>query len=585
MTFRINAENIQENLTDNYIIIDSEFFKKHKLKAVSEIKIKDILDKTINVRITNVTNQKLSIKFENCSFGGFFLDNCTFDKLHFSNVEVSEHTDARIKPYNLYIDKTNLNSIWVSVCKFYQGFLIRNNSEIKYINVIDSLVENSLTIVNTKAETLQIESSQLEYLKIERSNFPNQNSVMEIEQINIFRTTINLGFEIWEVKFKKISISKIIVNKSTDISTHQQDIRISTPDDYTGIENIEIEESNLERNLVISIDSIQKFDIHKNTFDNFRINFWKISELNFSTNTIKNDFFLGFKKRKKNISKFNFSDNTFNNRFYISDIIFKDEFYLTSSTFNKYPSFIENCRFKQNCKTDFEFSNFNNLIFQDINFENVSFKNFDVTNSTFKNCQWKVEEHFFYNNFILFDDLENQSDKIEDLIQIKKVYSTLKTNFQDKNDFINASRFYISEQNIKRKITLINKSYLEYLILTIHKCLSVYGESITKIICVLFLSLIVFSNIYFFSGFKSGNTTINHALELDIENFKKSLKDFIKALILSIKNIVPFPLNNKFFINTDEKFSITQIFELIQKIFNFVILASFTETFVKYLKK
>lgn len=585
MIFEINNTNIDTNLTNNHIVINTVFLQTNNLTGTIEIKIKDIHNKEIKIFVANINNPELSIDIKDCSFYGCYVENSIFKEFNFLNVEISNHTEDKFKPYNLYFDNSKLHSIRAMDCRFYKGFLIRSNSEIKFTRISDSIIENSLSFVNSKGETLEVESSKLEYLNIDRLDYPIVNSVMEINTINIFRTTITLGLKIWETKFKIISFYKMVITGVNNLSDHRKSIYISTPKDYKDIDTIKIEESNLERDIIISVDNIKKMTVFDNSFSHFRLNFWKINDFAFGTNTVAKSFFLGFQNHQKRIEKFDLSNNTFENDFYLSDIIFKDEFYVTSSTFNKYPSFIERCYFEQNCKSDFEFSNFTNLIFQDINFENISFKNFDVTNAIFTNCEWKVEKHVFYKKYLIQDDSDSLAIEIDELIKIKKVYSNLKSNFQDKNDFINSSRFYISEQDIKRKITLKNKSYFEWLILVIHKGLSVYGESLTKIICVLVLSLIIFSNIYLFEGFKSGNTIINHTLEFDASNLWKTIKDFIKAFILSIKNVVPFTLTNKFFINTDENFTITQTFELIQKIFNFIVLASFTETFVKYLKK
>lgn len=585
MIFEINSNNINANLTNNHIVINPTFLQINNLTGTVQIKVKEIHDKEIKFFVENINNSALSIDIKECSFYGCYVTNSIFNSFDFVDAEISSHSEDKYKPYNLYFDNSKLQSIRATDCRFYKGFIIRNDSEIKSTRISDSLIENSFIILNSKGEILEVESSKLEYLNIDRLDYPKKGSVCEIENINLFRSNITLGLKIWESKFKTISFYKMTVDGVGNLSEHLKNIFISAPKDYKDIKKIKIEESNLERDVIIDVDNIEILDAYNNTFNNFKVVFWNIQEFIFETNIVAKSFFLGYQNYLKNIHKFNLSNNTFENDFYLSEIVFHKEFFITSSSFNKYPSFINSCYFEQDCESNFEYSNFSNLIFQDINFEYISFKNFDVTNAIFRNCEWKVEEYFFYKKYLIQDDSDNHEITIEDLIQIKKVYSNLKGNFQDKNDFINSSRFYISEQDIKMKITLKNKSYLEWLILSIHKGLSVYGESLTKVIFVLCLSIVIFSNIYLFQGFKSGDTIINYALEFDACNVGQTFKDFLKALILSVKNVVPFPLNNKFYIYTDENFTITQTFELIQKIFNFIVLASFTETFVKYLKK
>lgn len=585
MIFEIHNNNININLTDNYIVINPAFLQTNNLTGTVQIKIKEIHDKEIKILVKDIDNPNLSIDIKECSFSACFVENSIFKSFDFLNVEISNHTENKFKPFHVYFDNSKLDSILAMFSIFYTGFLIRNNSEVKSMRISDSTIENSLTFINSKGETLEVESSKLEYLEIDRMDYPKVGSTTEIDNINIFRTDVIFGLRIWESKFKTLSFYKMTVSGEKNPFEHRKNISISTPKDYKDIEKIKIEESNIEKDIIINVNNVKNLDVYNNSFRNFKVIFWNINEFSFETNIVAKSFFLGYQNNHKTIHKFNLSNNTFENDFYLSEIVFYNEFFIKSSSFNKFPSFIESCYFEQNCKSDFEFSNFSNLIFQDINFEFISFKNFDVTNATFRNCEWKIEKYFFYKKYLIQDESDVQELTIEDLIQIKKVYSNLKSNFQDKNDFINSSRFYISEQDIKMKITLQNKSFLEFLILSLHKGLSVYGESLTKVIFVLVLSILIFSNIYLFQGFKSGNTVINYSLEFDACNLGQTFKDFLKALILSVKNVVPFPLNNKFYIYTNENFTITQTFELIQKIFNFIVLASFTETFVKYLKK
>ncbi len=582
MTLEINNTNISHYVdSNNNIVIVPEFLEKYNLNENAEILISNINDKTIKILGGNIDKTSLKIEIKNCSLKGCFFENCKIKELHLLWLEISEPNENKFKPYNFYLDNCQLEYVWSMYGKFHEGFLIRNECIIKSIHISDTQIENSLTFVNSKAENFEVESSKLEYLRIERSNYPNKDSKTEIEKINLFRTTLISGFRIWEVMFNKISIHKINVSQSNNLSDYEKNIHITTPEDYKKeIESFEISESNFERDLIISIDKIRKFYCYSNSFKYWRLNFWNVIKFEFNKNIVNNSFFLGFQNHRKKITELHLSNNTFSGEFHISDISFEKKFNIISSSFQTYPSFIEYCYFTKNCETDFDFSNFSNLIFQDINFENVNFKNFDILNVTFRNCEWPIDKNKFISRQIVLDEA-----KISDnLIQVKKIYADLKSNFQEKNDYINSSKFYISEQEVKRKIAKTN-SCLEYLLLTIHRFLSVYGESITKVVFVLLISLFAFSLIYFFTGFKSGEKNIRYLFEFDIDNLGIMSKDYLKAFILSIKNLVPFPVNTKFFIYTDENFTITQTIELFQKIFNFIVLASFTETFLKNLKK
>ncbi|WP_165768955.1 hypothetical protein, partial [Flavobacterium hydatis] len=368
MIFEINNNNINTNMTNSHIVINPLFLQTNNLTGTIQIKIKDIHDKEIKIFVEDINNSELSIDIKECSFYGCYVSNSIFNSFDFLDVEISSHTEYKFKPYNLYFDNSKLQSIRATDCRFYKGFLIRSNSEITSTRISDSIIENSLSIVNSKGETLEVESSKLEYLNIDRLDYPKAGSITEIDNINLFRSNIKLGLKIWESKFKTISFYKMTVDGVGNLSEHLKNIFISAPKDYKDIEKIKIEESNFERDVIIDVDNIEMLDVYNNSFNNFKVVFWSIKEFTFETNIVAKSFLLGYQNYHKHIHKFNLSNNTFENDFYVSEIVFHNEFFITSSSFNKYPSFVESCYFKQNCKSDFEFSNFSNFIFQNINF-------------------------------------------------------------------------------------------------------------------------------------------------------------------------------------------------------------------------
>lgn len=581
MSLEINQLNFTRFLDhNNNIVIMPEFFERFHIGENCKIQITNIEDKTIKIIAFDIDKIDLEIEIRDCSFKGIFFTNCKIKELHLLSVDISEYSDNKFKAYDFYIDNCRIQTVWSMYGKFHGGFLIRNNCLINSIRISDAIIENSLAFINSKATNFEVESSQLEYLRIEKNNHPNHDVINEIDKINLFRSIFRSGLRLWDVKFQTLSIYKSNVTQSESLSDYEKVIHIVTPEDYDKIEHLEISESNFERDIIISISNIKQLNIYENSFNNFRINFWTIEKFKFSKNTLNKNFFLGFQDNGKDIKEFLFSNNTFVGEFYISDIFFEKKFYIIGSTFQTYPSFIQDCHFKESCLTNFEFTNFSNLIFQNINFENVSFQNFDILNVKFKNCYWKDQNKLFYNRRTVSDE----NNDFKDYIQLKKVYADLKMNFEDRNDYLAASKFYISEQEIKRKIAKNNSLY-EYLILTIHKSISAYGESLSKVLFILLTSLLSFSIIYLFTGFKNGEENIKYFFQLDIANICVMSKDYITAVILSIKNLVPFPVNTKFFIYTDETFKKSQTIELLQKIFNFILLASFTETFLKNLKK
>lgn len=584
MEFKIDNSNYKNFVkNDKLIIIDDNFIEDNNIGADALILIEEIRNKDVMLYVKDIKLNDLNIEVKESNLYGIFFENANFNDLKLLYLEVSEYKEAKFKTFKTYFDNSNIKSIWMHESKFFNGFLIRNESVVESIRINDSYIEHSFTHNESSSSKLTIESSTVDDLNFQNSDIHKKGIKAIIDSINIFRTEIKIGFGISNIEFKELHLHKTNIFKSTELSDFKKDIFISLPEEYKEVEKIEFTECNIDRRLIITLNNLKELYSHDCSFLYFRINFWKIISFRFFNNTIFDSIFWGFQNHLKTIEKFAFSNCEVKGEFYLSDTHFKELLSIQGSSFNTNPSFFEHNTIYDTCKVDFEYSNLTNFVFQEINFKYVSFKNIDIENAQFKDCEWELIDKPFLNRYKVQNENKANS-KIEDLLINKRIYSKLKSSFQKNNDYINSGRFYISEQESKKAISLKNKNYFEYLLLSIHRTISSYGESVSKPLLLLLLLILISALIYLFTGFNSGDKLIEYNLVLNLDNSSQTIKDFLQSIIFSLKNVVPFSVGNNFFLNG---FGIktTEVLVLIQKIFSLILLASFTESFVRYLKK
>jgi hypothetical protein len=421
-------------------------------------------------------------------------------------------------------------------------------------------------------------------LCIEKRDYPNKNINTSVEKINVFRSDIKKAFRISNVRFNSLNFYKLNIFKTEGHSDFWEDIHISVPEDYNDVEKIEIIESTFNKNLIISLNDLIELKSLNCNFQDFRINYWKISNVNFVKNTIIGNINWGFKNQIKAIDEFRFNNCEVKGSFELSDTDITNEIQIKGTSFRTSPSFFESNNISEGCQIDFNYTNLKNFIFQKINFDNFKFENIDINNAEFKNCKWQSFDKYFMERFKVLDEDYAKND-LEKLRIVKNIYSKLKSNFQSTNDYINSGKFYISEQEIKRLISLKKRSFFEYFLLSLHKQISVYGESLAKPLLFIIIITLLTSITYLFSGFYSGERLVSYNFVFDSDNFGQTLLDWSQSLILSLKNIVPFSISDDFFLKTKGTLKLSQFIELIQKLINVILLASFTESFIRYLKK
>lgn len=585
MEFTINIENYKQFLQkEKFLVIDSDFIKNNFLETCPEIIIKDIKDKDLLFHILNVDLPKTKIKISDCIFSNVSIMESTIGEIFFNTVEVSEIKEGKYALFQTFIDTSKLKLLWFYNCKLYNGLIVRKESEIDSLSINETLNDRSFTFLNSICKTITVESSNILEISIDRNDYPKKNCKTKVDTINIFRTEGLKNIKIRDVEFKNLHIHKTILLKSDKLNDHNNEIYINSPVDYTNIEEIKISESTIATKIIIAIDSVNYLGLYKSYVNNLVLNYWYITSLHFSECSFSGSVYFGHSNRIKTIDKLLLVDCTFDDAFNMSSILFKEEASFRGLIFKKYPSFFYQNVIIENCKIDFKYSNLKNLVFQEIDFSFFSFTDFDISNVEFKDCKWQEVKSSYISRNLVFDENKNEKT-IDHLLNVKDIYSKLKTSTLKSSDFINNEKFYISEQEIKRKIHHEKKDWTEYALLGFHKAISTYGENFKKPLLFILLSILSFAIIFLFTGFYKGDKLVNYELSFNASNFICTVEDFGYSFLYSLKNILPFVLSPSFYLHSDKTLEVSQTLELIHKLINIIIATSFTAAFLKYLKK
>lgn len=585
MEFTINKDNYKQFVRkDKFLVIDNEFIVNNSLETCSKITIKDVKDNQLLLYVSKVNLPKTKLEVNECIFTVISIEESTIDKVIFNTVDVNEPIEGEFSLFKVFIDNSKLKYLWFYYCKLYNGLIVRKDSEIESLSINDTFIDRSFTFINSKCKTITVESSNVSEISIDRNDYPKENGKTEVDTINIFRTEGLKNIKVWEVVFKKIHIHKIILNKTNRLNDHNNEIYLRIPDDYKEVKEIKITESTINSKTVLVFDKTENLKIFDSNLGEVFLNYWHISNLLFSNCKFADSIYFGRSNQIKTIEKLLIENCTFDNIFNMSSIWFKEEAFFRGLVFNKYPSFFYHNAIDENCKTDFQYSNLQNLVFQEIDFRFFSFKEFDITNVEFRDCRWISERKYFVSRNIVIDDNE-KINEIDDLLKVKDIYSKLKMSSEKSSDFINRGMFYISEQEVKRKIHKKNGDLTEFWLMGFHKTISSYGENFKKPLFFALCSTVCFAFIFLFTGFYTGDRLIQYEIAFQPSNTLKTLNDFLYSLIYSFKNILPFQVSSNFYLHTDISLAKTQTLELAQRILNLILATSFTAAFIKYLRK
>lgn len=585
MDFTINNINYKQFVRkDKYLVIDTEFIETNSLEGSLKITVKDVKDKDLLFYVSKVNLPKTRLEVNDCLFTAVSIVDSTIDEVIFNTVEVSEEKEGKFAPFETFIDTSKLKYLWFYYCKLYNGLIVRKESEIESLSINHTNIDRSFTFINSKCKTITVESSNVSEVSIDRNDYPKENGKTEVETINIFRTEGLKNIKIWEVNFKNLHIHKIILNKTDKLTDHNNEIYIRTPDEYKDVEEIKISESTIASKVILVFDNTKKLKIFESNLGEVFLNYWHIDNLLFSDCKFSDSIYFGRSNQIKTIDKLLIENCTFDDIFNMSSVWFKDEAFFRGLVFNKYPSFFYHNAIEENCKTDFEYSNLQNLVFQKIDFRYFSFKELDITNVEFRDCSWLSEKKFFVSRNLVFDDTKD-INTIEELVKVKDIYSKLKTSSEKSSDFINLGKFYISEQEIKRKIHHKKSDWIEFWLMGFHKTISSYGENFKKPLFFVLSSIICFAFIFLFTGFYVGDTLVKYEFSFQASNTLSTVRDLGYSLIYSLKNILPFQVSLNFYLHSDKTLELSQTLELIHKIINLILATSFTAAFIRYLRK
>ncbi|WP_100628832.1 hypothetical protein [Algoriphagus formosus] len=585
MEFTINKDNYKQFVRkDKFLVIDDEFLKNNSLQNCSKLIVKDVKDNQLLLYVSKVNLPKTRLEVNDCKFTVISIEDSTIDEVIFNTVEVNEPIEENFSLFKVFVDNSKLKYLWFYYCKLYNGIIVRKNTEIESLSINDTLIDRSFTFLNSKCKTITVESSNVCEISIDRNDYPKENGKTEVDTINIFRTEGLKNIKIWEALFKKIHIHKIILNKTNKLNDHNNEIYIRIPDGNKEVEEIKITESSINSKTVIVFDNAEHLKIFDSNLGEVFLNYWHIGNLLLSNCKFGNSIYFGRSNQIKTINKLLIENCSFDNIFNMSSIWLKEEAFFRGLVFNKYPSFFYHNAIDENCKTDFQYSNLQNLVFQDIDFRYFSFKEFDITNVEFRDCSWISERKFFVDRNIVIDDNENVNE-IEDLLKVKDIYSKLKISAEKSSDFINRGKFYISEQEVKRKIHRKKGDLIEFWLMGFHKTISSYGENFKKPLFFALCSTVCFAFAFLFTGFYVGDALVKYEFAFQPSNILKTLNDLQYSIIYSFKNILPFQVSSNFYLHTDISLSTTQTLELTQRIINLVLATSFTAAFIKYLRK
>ena len=585
MEFTINIDNYKQFvLKDKYLVINSEFIEKNSLETCSKIILTDINDKDLLLYILKVNLPNTRIQVNDCIFSSVSIEDSTIDEVIFNTVEVSEGKEGKFAPFKTFIDTSKLKYLWFYNCKLYNGLIVRKESEIESLSINETIIDRSFTFINSKCKTITVESSNVSEISIDRNDYLKENGKTEVETINVFRTKGLKNIKVWEVTFKKLHIYKVILNKTDKLTDHNNEIYIKTPEKYKGVEEIKISESTISSKTILLFDNTKNLKIFESTLSEVVLNYWHIDNLLFSDCKFNGPIYFGRANQIKTINKLLIENCTFDDAFNMNSIWFKEEAFFRGLVYNKYPSFFHDNLIEENCKTNFQYSNLQNLVFQKIDFRFFSFKEFDITNVEFRDCRWLSESKLFVSRNMVVDD-KNEINEIEKLLKIKDIYSKLKASSKKSSDFINLGKFYISEQETKRKIHRKKADWIEFWLMGFHKAISSYGENFKKPLFFVLCSIICFAIVFIFTGFYVGDNLVKYELSFQASSTASTLRDLGYSLIYSLKNILPFQVSLNFFLHSDKSLQLSQTLELIHKIINLILATSFTAAFIRYLRK
>jgi len=533
---------IEKTVTEEDVLdlIDDGVLNFEKLTREDEIDLNlEIIYRLSNIKsantlkIDNLNFPKLSIVSSGCSFHKIDIQNSTF--------------------YSVTARSSNVIEIRVDYCTIVKNLDIRHNKNLESVN-LSSLTTNMVSFQKLKnLKTIQLFANKIE-------NF-------DLKHITILPEG---WFNLDENSIKKLSILNSTMN--IDLNLY-----------YLG--------SSLSRKIILGPNfngkDLENLTIicEKSTFKSLTINN-PITNITINDCEILGKLTIGSTSDINELSKLEIFNNKIDNNFFIGKHIVKDQLKIENNHIDGGFWKLNGFSMDANCKSEIKGQSFDNAIFQNCDFSNFDFQNTDIHLAEIINPTWK-ELKIARQKRIQFrtenEDTATQKQLEKQLKELKKQYSFFRKKFESENNYIDASKFKISEALIRTDI-LKTQNLPRWFLLKFSRGLNLFGESIGRPLIWYCLTLVVFAIIYLLTGFNEINYNIN------LNGFKDSssldfpsICEFIEASLFSFKNISPVKLEYDFGFSKSSR--PTQIISMFQKLINLIIVGSLIASMRNFFRK
>jgi len=366
-----------------------------------------------------------------------------------------------------------------------------------------------------------------------------------------------------------LRLSKLIINSD------EARVVINCP-----IKEIKIFESKFNTNLNIGSNELQEVNIDKKcTFKSLTINH-KNANIKIDDCTVEEKLDIGSESTEANSSNFEFTNNTIGRGITFGK---KEHKQKISKRFK-----IENNRLQTgkwkfygfsldgNCNSEITEQSFDDVTFQNCDFSNFDFQHTDIHLAEIIDSNWK-EVDIGSQKRIQFK-AENEALEISDLKELKKQYSFFRKKFEDENNYVDASKFKISEALTRIKIEKRGRKLLLYF----NKWLNMFGESIARPFKCYVATLVFFAILYLFSGIGK-DINFDWYVFIDSTNLDvPRCSDFFESLLFSFKNISPVKLEYNFDFTPSRP---TQIISMFQKLINIILVGALIASMRNFFRK
>lgn len=123
-------------------------------------------------------------------------------------------------------------------------------------------------------------------------------------------------------------------------------------------------------------------------------------------------------------------------------------------------------------------------------------------------------------------------------LDVERIAREIRRFYETYGNYSDAGDYHIPEMDYRRKQAKCKKPFT-YLILSLYRCFSRYGESPGWAFTWLASSVIAFSYVYLFSGFTSGNRAVQYVWRFEWSNVGRFLGDWCRSLQFALVNLVP----------------------------------------------